>query len=124
MDEITKKALEEFVQKMLSAVEQGATFTAEQAPLVVQEWLRWQMVEALVIATILLILSVGSSLFSRWCWSNKRKDPTSDWEFGGVFLIGTAIGFALFSLVVYMGALKIYLAPRVVVLEKFVALLK
>ena len=124
MDEITKKALEEFVQKMLSAVEQGATFTAEQAPLVVQEWLRWQMVEALVIATILLILSVGSSLFSRWCWSNKRKDPTRDWEFGSVFLIGAAIGFALFSLVVYMEALKIYLAPRVVVLEKFVDLLK
>jgi heme/copper-type cytochrome/quinol oxidase subunit 1 len=116
----TKQALEQFVTKMLAAAEQGATWTADQAPLLVQEWLRWQLAQSVLLTVLLLggAVILGRTT-ARWfrdddIWPETPLPLFSSLVTGVLLLFGCA---ALFD------AVKVYLAPRVVVLEKFVDLI-
>lgn len=134
MNETTKAALEQFVMKMLDVVEQHATWTAEQAPLVVQEWLRWQMINAVIEASPALVASIAAVCGCRWLLRRARwyadhsefntGGEAVDLQFGAV-LVGS-LAVMLFSMFLFLAspALKVYLAPRVVILEKFADLLK
>lgn len=127
MDETTKQALGEFVEKMLKAAESGATWTAEQAPLVVQEWLRWKMAEAVVTASVLVVVFCVGIVAAVASWRN-----WSDWcaDDDLLHIIATA-AVAVAGIIAgansvwwIMLALKVWLAPRVVILEKFADLVK
>ena len=126
MNETTQQALEQFVQKMLTAAEQGGSWTAEQAPLVVQEWLRWQMVSAAGAAAILLALCGVAAGLSRYCVVLARRDPREaevNWSIAAMTAV-IAVIIGLFSLIPIWRGIKVYIAPRVVVLEKFADLIK
>lgn|SRR3990167_2475004 len=124
MNETTQQALEQFVQKMLTAVEQGASWTAEQAPLVVQEWLRWQMVEAASRAALMVVLCVVFGWLSRRCLAKMREHSLDPWEVPAGLAAVVSLVSGVLAGVAALDALKVYLAPRVVVLEKFVDLIK
>jgi hypothetical protein len=119
MNEQTKQALSDFVQKMIAAAEQGAAFTAEQTPLLVQEWLRWQLVEA----SFWAVICIGAAVLSIAYW--KKMWRLSEDE-GFPYIAVNAIGsFSTVPGLVYtIYALKVWVAPRVVVFEEFLKILK
>lgn len=126
MDEATKQALNQFVAKMLSAAEQSATWTADQAPLVIQEWLRWELIINAVWSGIWLGAFVAVWMASAKMIVLGNSDHGDDdiiaaaWVIRvifGVVFCGLSIGYALDSM-------KVYAAPKVVVLEYFASLVK
>lgn len=126
MDEATKQALNAFVQQMITAAQDSAKWTTEQAPLVVQEWLQWRLAEHVITAVALVVLLVAVWRLSKHLIV-MRVDIDGDPIplFVGWLLrvaAGGFLGAALFSNV--LSAAKVYLAPRVVVLEQFISLVK
>lgn len=126
MDEATKQAIGAFVQKMLAAAENGANWTAEQAPLVVQEWLLWQMVEAGIWALAGLISGCVAVWLTYWMvpkWDkwDRTCNPMAFMAPAGVAICGI---FAIVGITAISSLLKLWLAPRVVILEKFADLVK
>lgn len=128
MDEATKQALGEFVQKMLSAVERSADWTSQQAPLVVQEWLRWQMAEALLWAAFQIAVAITIPLMVHriiLAITEGDKYAASGARIGRMVASGiTLVVFGIPATFNLLVALQVYLAPRVVVLEKFAQLVK
>lgn len=123
MNEATKQALEQFVTKMLAAAEQGATWTADQAPLVVQEWLRWQLVNSALWAVVLVAITVA--IFIKTLpWARRERHDDVDHAVAWAFYVA-AQGMTFIVAAIWVEALlKVTLAPRVVVLEKFMSLVK
>lgn len=140
----TQKALEAFVMQIIEAAKSGAAWTSEQTPLLVQEWLQWQLTSALMTLIIwgsfLLIFWLFAFQFiPNWCYAvefNGRVDRSDQVEraksskvtarvigcvVAGVVSIPTLIGGIIPSL---MLTLKVLVAPRVVVFEKFLEVLK
>lgn len=122
MDETTQKALNEFVQQIISVAQTGAQWTTEQAPLVVQEWLQWQLTEALLLGClgVVMLVFAPAAAYRAYRWLDETE---------GLGIIAGVV--ALFSMVLgvilssqFLLALKVYVAPRVVVLEKFAELVK
>ena len=125
MDEATKKAMSEFVQQALTTAKAGAQWTADQAPLLVQEWLHWQLTEAVVIAIGFWIL-LGVFV---WMWRSTwptREDVNNalDDHPGPLFAAIPIIACAVFGVSWLLTAAKVLVAPRVVVLEKLADLVK
>lgn len=125
MDETTQKALNEFVQQVISAAQTGAQWTAEQAPLVVQEWLRWQLIEALLLGClgVVVLVFAAAAAYCAYRWSCDYETEGLGIIAGAVAAILIAVGATLSSHFLLV-ALKVYVAPRVVVLEKFAELVK
>jgi len=124
MNDATKQALEQFVTKMLSAAEQGASWTADQAPLLVQEWLRWQLVNSALWA--LVFVAITTLIAIRMLPWAKRGEERDEFEFGAAW-----VSYSVVQLLTFIAAavwveslLKVLIAPRVVVLEKFADLIK
>lgn len=124
MDETTQKALNEFVQQVISAAQTGAQWTAEQAPLVVQEWLQWQLTEALLLGClgVVVLVFAAAAAYRAARWSGDYETEGLAVITGVVAAISIAAGATLSSH--FLVALKVYVAPRVVVLEKFAELVK
>lgn len=124
MSDDTRAALEQFVQQMLRAAEQGATWTVEQAPLVVQEWLRWQLIEALFLGClgVGVLVFAAAAAYRAYRWSGDYGTEGLGIAAGIVALFSMVLGVVMSSQ--FLLALKVYVAPRVVVLEKFAELLK
>lgn len=124
MTDQTKQALEQFILQIIDAAKNGATWTAEQTPLLVQEWLRWQAVEAGVWSIVAAIVFGALAYGSYFCWRKKNENPREDWEIGGtlfgVFACGALVPLVVCSLTV----LKVLIAPRVVVFEQFMRLMQ
>ena len=130
MSDELKTALTAFVQQIIAAAKDGASWTAEQAPMVVQEWLRWQVVSGFALAAVTTVLT-GICLRVAWkihCWVQGKRQPYDDRELayipaGVLVLLGVAAWFTA-ALPALMDATKALIAPRVVVLERFMELLK
>lgn len=135
MDETTQKALNEFVQQIISAAQTGAQWTVEQAPLVVQEWLRWQMAEAILSSVGSLLILGGlwfvalksvPHLVYAWAASYCKEDDRDGAKLLGA-CISIIISFMVVSIVTFpniLTAFKVWISPRVIVLEKFSELIK
>lgn len=109
----------------------GADFVAEQTPLYIQEmlaWLFWYHV-SVAAAWALIMFVVTKVLLSslRKCFTRLKGTPrSSDAEFGyevGVVasiigIVGTNIAGIICVFVYGLYALKVYIAPRVVVLDE------
>jgi hypothetical protein len=121
MDEATKQALNAFVQKMIASAEQAGSFAVEQTPLLVQEWLRWQLWESVLIAVAAFVVAVVLAVITR------RLLYRDDWDDFMPFQILAGIGAVIASGVAFQHAalaLKVFVAPRVVILEKFMDLVR
>lgn len=124
MTDETKRALEAFVLQIIDAAKSGAQWTAEQTPLLVQEWLRWQLAENV----IHLFFAFIGVIFTVWWLKRAKKfleeDNPIGFIGGGVAaLFGAMCGVAIIPVAIE-SIIKILVAPRVVVFEKFIELIK
>lgn len=138
----TKQALEAFVLQIIDAAKTGATWTAEQTPLLVQEWLKWEYTRS-----VINIGLAGVVLFVLWAlvliiiprivyWDSKASDygyrrDRADDEAKSSRWIGSLIAGIITLLILLLPVAdelkyvyKLHTAPRVVVFEKFIELVK
>lgn len=117
MNDETKAQLNAFVQKILDYASKGADFSAEQVPLLVQEWLKWQAAEAAVMLIVFFIIFVGFVIATKKMWAEKYL-PAQGLTMIGAVIVGVRMIYHLLILV------KVMIAPRVVIVEKFAEWLK
>ena len=120
MNDELQQALAEMVKGLTAAAETVGQVGQEQIPLVVQEYLRWGMVDAvggmLIFGTVFI-----------WLTTLVRRAVREDWrEEGGIIatmmmIPTTIIGF--FVMVNFAAALKVLIAPRVYMIEQAANLL-
>lgn len=131
MNPATLDAFHQFVQQVVSGAQNAATWTVGQAPLVVQEWLQWQQYQALMLIAFSLLgvlLGVGFArnrlLAMRARIAAERYVDTDGYIAGIVLGLVLSAASALELMTVLLTLVKVIVAPRVVVLEKFVDLIK
>lgn len=123
MDEDVKQRLLKMLDALEDSVSNGADWTAEQAPLVVQEYLNWtfwnEMFCAGVCLLILVLSAAGAAyVLKRVLRVSSDKDKASSFTMIlCVYCIFATFPFAIGTKSVHT-AVKVKLAPRVVVLEK------
>jgi hypothetical protein len=128
MDEATKNALNEFVQQAISATKAAGQWSAEQAPLLVQEWLSWQLAESAAWMVLALLAVVPCALGLRMlrakhaeCAASKdwsvRLD-TLDYNIASALVAIMVAGLVFAAFVNALHAVKVIVAPRVVVVEQ------
>jgi heme/copper-type cytochrome/quinol oxidase subunit 2 len=130
MSESTKQALEAFVLQVIEAAKNGATWTAEQTPLLVQEWLRWQLWENALYFAFFIILGISLVFLARYSAKRHQEGQEGQRYYDGSWMVGIILGTIFACLTVILAAsfvpsiIKILVAPRVVVFEKFIELVK
>lgn len=121
MSEETKKALEAFVLQVIDAARTGAQWTSDQAPLLVQEWLTWQAADSIIwIVLGLILLGISFAFFRK---IKAAVAGTSDDGCQWFMLLPGSVGF-VFAVANTLDLVKVLVAPRLVVFEKFVELIK
>jgi hypothetical protein len=122
INEEIKTKMVEYLQTFEAGVKKAGEFSAEQAPLVVQEFLAWEIARNGLFAVVL-----GAALFGVLAVAYRLQSKTDDlelkfliWLCSSVPLVAFAIGFGICA----ENAGKAYLAPRIVVLEKISELVK
>ena len=100
---------------------QAGAWALEQAPLLAQEFIRWEITAGVLLA----VLGLAGMLLALFCWIGAYYSRDNEGGFGW-FVIGTLVG--LMSLIpMTQGiaqATKAYVAPRVVIVEKIHELVK
>lgn len=124
MNKELQDRLIEYLGSLDGAVRQAGGFVAEQAPLVAQEWIRYEFwsnaIQCVVLLVAGLVLLTAGLLFLR----RQFRDHDNPW------FLGTLVGLAIAAPLLCVGsncgidALKAKIAPRVVVLEKIAELAK
>lgn len=121
INEEIKQKMIEYLQSFEAGIKKAGEFTAEQAPLVVQEFLAWSFWSDFAMAIVLSgLLAVGLRIVSGW-WP--RLDEYDRIPIGMISVFGTLI-LTAGVLVSAFGAAKVAIAPRIVVLEKISELVK
>lgn len=113
----------EFVKLIIDAAQSGAAWTAAQAPTLVQEWLQWIFYAAILKTTLAtLFLIVPGILLIIWV---TKQDFLDDGEAFATFLgiILFVIG-GMIAVPNTFTAIKVKTAPRVVVVERFIELVR
>jgi hypothetical protein len=121
MDEQLKTKLIGYLDTIESKVQAGHEFVAAEAPLAVQEWLRWMAVESGVYAVLCMITAVLCQWLVRKFYRDANKLP-EDQQMPYFFGICVCLIFGLISVPVAIESsvrcAKVIIAPRVVVIEK------
>jgi len=122
MTEEIKVKVIEYLQTFEQGIKKAGEFSAEQAPLVVQEFLAWEFWGNAVPAVLCLALLLTVAVTAITVFIKSRN---SDYKFGAA-LFGTAIvvGLSLPTAVCGTQAMKAAIAPRVVLLEKISGLMQ
>lgn len=121
MNEELQSKLIEYLSKIEGGIERAVDFSAEQAPLVIQELIQWTIVEHTIYAVLWCGLAMFFVILSGLCVIRRRKwdpeDPAFPVMFGGIpsFVCATLTGTP--AVINGSVALKAYLAPRLFVLE-------
>ena len=121
-----EEKLLEYLETMESGIEKAVDFSAEQAPLVIQEYLTWMFWESIIAGTALLLAAIGAWILLRIIyWATKEasqvdKEMARSIAWGIAFLANIIV--LPFSGLNYMIALKVVVAPRVIILEKLAEL--
>lgn len=134
-NELLSKVLAENIQKASDGVGSAIDFTMDQAPEVIQQAIMWQITKSVTA----FIISISALLFGVYLLQiargiqrkNKERKLTryhSD-EFedaDGYFIISACIIFfaAPFALMSCMSALKVWVAPKVWLIEYAASLIK
>jgi hypothetical protein len=116
MDEQTKTLLAEYLKKLLQAAESGASFAAEQIPIIIQEklafdfWVATMWIALCLVAGILV--SIGYYKINvKAEWDEDTTAPTTV----AMFFVGvTLLMILLFNLITII---KIQVAPRLYIVE-------
>lgn len=134
MEENLKQQLEQFALKMIAAMESGADFAAREIPLLVQEWLQWQIVYN---SMLVVIFVIAAALVYYCCavWmpnfvktedsSKSYYDPKEvEANYAAAQAFGKIAGSILAAFIglgcggtSLFAVVKAILAPRVVILE-------
>jgi hypothetical protein len=117
MNEKIQNQLTSLLEWAESATKTGANFVAEQTPLYISELLAynfWLSLSYFVISVLLIVIScVG--IYKFLIYSIKQKDLENNMPFVMLFLIPVAI--AVEGMRVNQEWIKIYLAPRLFVVD-------
>lgn len=138
MNETTKQALEAFLQRTVQTANAAADFTVEQTPLLVQEWLRWQIIDGIfVIFLWAIVVGAGWVTFNLVVKDVRADDARRTKEYGRQYNSEDGITFAKAVRLVVVSVLsvivlgvngwpilKVVVAPRVVIAEKLLELVK
>lgn len=119
MNEQIQQEILKYLQAFSAGIEKAGAFTAEQAPLVVQEFLSWQVWGNLI------FISLVNVIFSFYCYlvskvfTSENFNCEHDKHCAKIVLFFVSISFyTLATLDAYKDAGKALIAPRVVVIEK------
>jgi hypothetical protein len=119
--------------ELLSWVQSGVDFTAEQVPLLVEEVILWGIAENALWVLIFGTIAGVAGFISRKFWNawgkwSKKKGNTDDEEAGccAGFIVCAAISllFSIFSLSHLITAVQAYVAPRLYLIEYLTELSK
>jgi len=119
----SSKKMVEYLQTFEDGVKKAGEFSAEQAPLVVQEFLAWEFWSHSVGAVVCGAAIIAIALVIRKIWSVTASFDELRFGgtlFGGMACVGLAVGVCVNS---YCAG-KVAVAPRIVVLEKIATLVK
>jgi len=121
VNEEIKTKMIDYLQTFEAGVKKAGEFSAEQAPLVVQEFLHWEVVRNScfgVIAAILTLVVLATAI--RYHFKLDGEDKVFVWLLVAVPLVMFGVGCGT----CFERAGKAYCAPRIVVLEKISDLVK
>lgn len=117
----TQKALEVFVLQIIDAAKVGATWSADQAPILVQQWLAYQWYTSLLAIATFGVIGILLVIFMVRGW-------ICDDDMGaGLLGILSGVGLIPALIIVALNVdnlIKLTVAPNVVVFEKFLEILK
>lgn len=112
---------EEIKQKLLEYLQSIETFAKEETPLLVSEFIRWEIVSGIILSVACLILTMAFLYAARKLWSLVKGSASEPAVVFPIFFALVAFGGAVHG--VYRSA-KACCAPRVVAIEKIGKLLK
>ena len=123
MNDEMKAVLLEYLKKLLSVTEKGLEWSAEQIPLIIQEKLTYDFWFSAAWLVVVTIVFVGANAFVWRLVESYRDDYNKPNTQGEKIAIRGTTG--LFTILVYVliggilaeNVLKIYLAPRLYILE-------
>jgi len=117
----------EQTEQLLEYVRQGVDFTKEQAPLIVQETLRWGVADAQMGIALFTLLSLVCLISVICAFRSKQVDRYNDWHPAraiALFLSVVGLTFFVPAIVINIWTLvQIHVAPRVYLLEHLPKLL-
>ncbi len=110
------KSLNKILEVLLDTLKQTKDLAAKEIPLVVQELLKWNMIESVMYGSLLLLLSLGIIGIVIYFVEVSITEYTRDNRFYYLFL--ALVGFPVCTGVSFiMDAIKIKVAPRVAILD-------
>lgn len=122
MNEELQKALGELLNKANNGIDAASGFLASELPDVIQQLLMWNIYHS-VIWCILYSLCFAFCLWgSAKCLKYTLED--ADLIIANIFPMGASLVFALCAIDEFSEALKIYIAPKVWLLEYAASLTK
>lgn len=137
MDEKLKEQGIAYLSKMLNQLEKGTDFVVEQTPLVVQEYLTWSLWESVILSVFLIIpIFVGWVVYHYWWKAAKEWDlPSYSCGFDqGTRTVSRVVAIvinwaatiilSINSIMYVLQAVKIWLAPRVFLIEQLAQFVK
>lgn len=127
MDETLKAKLVQYLEKMEHAATVATDFAAAEIPATIKEYLMWLMVERLWYAMLFAVpMAIAIALRNKWSkwieWAQKEcpRDPADFFIMVSrlVVWIGAWCSLVLGTGTWSLAAVKVYVAPRVVILQE------
>lgn len=119
----TDEVLATVLQKALEGVQSGGEWLAGQIPDLAQQLLTFSAVEDIILILLWIGLGTMCLLMGRYWMSLHQKDAYSDWNVGAWIARCVAPIFIIPLLINFTELFKIYLAPKIWLLEYTAALI-
>lgn len=121
-NEDIKLAIVEYLKTFESGLKKAVDFSMEQVPLVIQEFLAWEFWGSMAIAiSCCFAIAIVFPLHKAGC---KISDPSSEGRvLTHIFSVFAWIILSVAAITEFVNALKVTVAPRLVILEKISELL-
>lgn len=132
MDQELKNQLMKYLEKAESAADSAGNFVLEQAPDVIRQFLAWEFYSAvffIVLSLLFMIPLIWNLLWSIKVWKDSEKEGFNGTD-SGLIAIWIALSFmSIFIPIIPIScnayyATKVYVAPKVVLMEKAAELVK
>ena len=117
-EELTGK-IGEHLDEIMSWVEQGKEFVSEQAPLVVDEIIRWGVAKSVGLSVVFLLMILCATLYLRKAHRLFKKDDEDEFTVCGAILSVVLVVVGVIGSIAAIEKLAFVLtAPRLYVLEQ------
>lgn len=123
MNEETKTILNQFLSSLMEGLNKAGAFVTEQLPLVLQEYITWEIASSIVWLVPWTLAAIGCVKLWKWLLSID-DDDADDKELA--FLIAAVPSIIAFGAVIYnvLDMCKAIFAPRVYLIEELSKLVK